>query len=336
MGEGISSLVAWANRNRAQAIMLLVIIVAVAGFYLVFSPLSGGTKSFARWAWEGWNSENDLEHGFLILPGAMLVAWMSRDQFAAALRRPSGLGLVPVILGLLLFLVATWTLQPRLAIVALPLLIWGSVWYLWGWPMARIAAFPCGLLFFMVPIGFILSRTVPLQLFVARVVSGLANLFGVGVERRGMDLLALDGSFQCQVAGGCSGIRSIMAMTMLSLLYVHFYERVFWKKVAIFAVTIFLAIPGNVARVFSIVLASKWFGQKFGTGPWHDFSGFIITLPIAVGGMLLFAELLNADWSAWKKRLLESDPPRPAKATDSATGDKPAGSQNQSPISYDY
>jgi exosortase len=188
----------------------------------------------------------------------------------------------------------------------------------------------------MVPIGFILSRTVPLQLFVARVVAGLANVIGIGVQRNGMDLLALDGSFQCQVAGGCSGIRSIMAMTMLSLLYVHFYERAFWKKLVIFGGTILLAVPGNVARVFSIVLVSKWFGQQVGTGPWHDISGFVVTLPIAVGGMLGLSELLNRDWGALKERLLKPEPAAAAPAQAPAEGAAKSEPARSSPISYDY
>lgn len=316
--------------------MILALVTTIAAFYVIYEPLSGGTKSFGRWAYEAWNSENDLEHGPLILPGAILVAWLGRRDFAAAFKRPSWLGLIPVAAGLFLFLVATWALQPRLALVALPLLILGCIWYLWGWRTARVASFACGLLLFMVPIGFLLSRTVPLQLLVAKMVSGLANIVGIGVERRGMDLLALDGSFQCQVAGGCSGIRSIMAMTMLSLLYVHFYERTFWKKVLVFAVTIALAVPGNIVRVFTIVLASKWFGEEVGTGPWHDISGFVVTLPIAVGGMLIFSELLNRDWSAWKQRVLSPEPARPTPVAAIEEEAKPPAARESSPISYDY
>ena len=88
------------------------------------------------------------------------------------------------------------------------------------------------------------------------------------------------------------------------------------------------AVVGNIGRVFSIVVVSKFFGAEIGTGPWHDISGFIITIPIAVGAMIGLASLLTRDWSKAKADWLE--PETPAKAT--ATGEK----TESSPISYDY
>jgi exosortase/archaeosortase family protein len=134
------------------------------------------------------------------------------------------------------------------------------------------------------------------------------------------------------VAGGCSGIRSLIAMTMLSLLYAHFNERVPWKKAAIFAMTLPFTVLGNIVRVFTIVLVSKWFGQEVGTGPWHDISGFVITIPIAVGAMMGFHELLGIDLSRRVARVAKP-PPAAAKADAPAEG-KPA--PPSSPVSYDY
>jgi exosortase len=309
-----------------------------------YQPLSGETMSFFRWAREAWNTENDLEHGGLIIPGAIVVAWLHYRQFAEARKSPSWVGLIPMGCGILLFLTAAWTLQPRLALVALPFLILGCVWCLWGWPIARVALFPCALLFFMVPIGFLLNHTEPLQRLVASVVTGFSNLVGIGIDRDGVKLLARDGSFQCEVAGGCSGIRSIMAMTLLSFIYVHFNLREPWKKLLTFCMTLPFAVIGNIFRVFTIVLASKWFGETVGTGPWHNISGFVVTIPIAVGAMILFGDLLNRDWSGLKDILLTKDAEAPAQpaavrgeTAEEKPEEKPVPSQPSSgPISYDY
>jgi exosortase len=198
------------------------------------------------------------------------------------------------------------------------------------------------MLLFMVPVGFLLNHTEPLQRLVASVVATMSNLVGIGVDRDGVKLLAQDGSFQCEVAGGCSGIRSIMAMTMLSFLYVHFNLNEPWKKLLTFAMTLPFAVFGNIFRVFTIVLASKWIGESFGTGPWHNISGFVITIPIAVGAMIFFGELLNRDWSDVKKKLLAEDAPASDPATETVAKDaeKPAGTPAPrpaaGPISYDY
>ena len=196
----------------------------------------------------------------------------------------------------------------------------------------------------MVPLGFLLGYTEPLQRLVATVVTGMSNLVGIGVTRDGVKLLAQDGSFQCEVAGGCSGIRSIMAMTLLSFIYVHFNLREPWKKVLTFAMTLPFAVIGNIFRVFTIVLASKWFGESVGTGPWHNISGFVITIPIAVGAMILFGDLLNKDWSGVKGVLLAKDKPSGdeelsgnSSSEDVSPTPKPSASRPaQGPISYDY
>jgi exosortase len=330
----------WCARNPVPTALLIGIMGTIIWFYCGYKPLSKGHSSIFRWAHEAWNTENDLEHGWLIFPGAVVVAWLHFRQFADAEKRPSWLGMLPLLAGVLLFAVAVWTLQARIALVALPLLILGCVWCLWGWKVARIAAFPCALLLFMVPMGFILNRTVPLQNFIASTVATISNLIGIGVDRDGTYLLAQDGSFKCEVAGGCSGVRSLMAMTLLSFIYVHFNLREPWKKVLTFVMTLPFAVVGNVFRVFTIVLASKWFGEKFGTGPWHNISGFVITIPIAVGAMIFFGDLLGRDWSGVKKVLLTKDSPDlPVEAAGGQTSEeksKPGPARSSSPISYDY
>lgn len=333
--DGLRCLGRWCAANPVDALLIATLIGTLVWFYCGYKPvIPHDPHSFWRWAREAWNEGNDLEHGPLILPGAIVVAWLQREEFAAAVKRSSWVGLVPLLVGVFIFVVAARAQQARYALVALPVLIVGCVWFLWGWPVARIASFPCLLLLFMVPIGFILGHTEPLQRLVASVVTGVSNLVGIGVDRDGVTLMAKDRSFQCEVAGGCSGVRSLIAMTMLSLLYTHFNERRFWKKAAIFAMTLPFTVLGNIVRVFTIVLVSKWFGQSVGTGPWHDISGFIITIPIAVGAMVGFHELLNLDLSKFTSQLTKpASPPTP---TEPAVAEERKPQSPSSPISYDY
>lgn len=327
-GEEMARLGRWCRANPGQAALLGALLGTLVFFFAVQKIYSNGGLTTWRWAYEAWNEGNDLEHGPLILPGAIVVAWMHREDFRRAAKSSSWFGLIVVLLGVLAFIVATWTLQPRVALLALPMLIFGGVWFVWGWPSARLAAFPCAFLLFMEPIGFLLSNTEPLQRLVASIVQNLSNLLGIGVERTGVKLFASDGSFECEVAGGCSGVRSLMAMAMLSSLYGHFTLREPWKKLLVFAGSLPFAVVGNIGRVFSIVVVSKIFGNEIGTGPWHDISGFIVTIPIAVGAMIGFTNLLTRDWSETKAKWLKPDePPKPATADG-----KPA----PNPISYDY
>ena len=326
-GEELTRFIRWCRAHPGEAALLAALVGTLVYFFAFQGIFNNGVKTTLRWAYEGWNEENDLQHGSLILPAAIVVAWMHRDRFRAARKAPSWLGLLAVLAGALAFVVAAWTLQPRIALVSLPFLIFGAVWFLWGWPTARVAAFPCLFLLFMVPRGVILGHTEPLQRFVASIVGTLCNLVGVGVEREGVKLIATDDSFRCEVAGGCSGIRSLMAMAMLSALYGHFTLEAGWKKALLFAMSLPFAVLGNIVRVFTIVLVSKFFGESIGTGPWHDISGFIVTIPIAVSAMLGFSNLLQRDWAQTKTVLLTPDVPRgPTSGRGSSSG----------PISYDY
>jgi hypothetical protein len=70
---------------------------------------------------------------------------------------------------------------------------------------------------FMVPIGGLVQGTVSLQLLVSNVVNVMAGWIGVKIEASGTTIRSLDGGFNFEIAEGCSGVRSLMAMTTLTL-----------------------------------------------------------------------------------------------------------------------
>ena len=185
-------------------------------------------------------------------------------------------------------------------------------------------------LLFMVPVGFLVSRTVGLQTLAANVAARLSGIFGIGVIADGTVLRALNGSFEFEVAGGCSGIRSLTAMTVLAALFVHFTQSVFWKKIVIFGGSLVFALLGNLVRIFTVVLVARFIDPKFASSIYHDYSGFIF-FPVAVLAMLGVSNLLNRDWSHWVTP--EPPPPLPAKGAAVA---KAGEAKAASPISYDY
>ncbi len=331
----------WCVQRPWDATLLFGVLGTLVYYFGFYGYAMGGHMPTAQWAMESWGTENDLEHGFLIFPAAIVVAWMHREEIAALPKRGSWVGILMVLAGVLAFLVGVWTTQPRIAMVSLPVLIYGGVWFLWGWAVARKIAFPCALLLFMVPIGFILNHTEPLQRLVADVVQKMCALLGLGIERDGVTLFASDGSFHCEVAGGCSGIRSLMAMTLLSAVYVHFTQKELWKKVLIFSFALPFAVVGNIARVFTIVLVAKYISVSIGTGPYHDISGFLVTIPIALWAMVQFGNLLNRDWKGIAQRALKPEPPAPGSGGGGGGKDEretvgASSSNSKGPISYDY
>jgi len=296
-------------------------------FYRVFNL---GSWSTMQWASRAWNSENDLEYGWAILPVALGIAWYHRHQLLAAPKSNSWMGLLVAFLGAATFLLGVRALQPRISLVAMPILIYGSVLYLWGKATARLILFPCAFLLFMVPMGFLVSRTVGLQTLAATVAARLSSLCGIGVVADGTILRAVNGAFEFEVAGGCSGIRSLTAMTVLAALFVHFTQRGLWKKAVIFVGSLLFALVGNLVRIFTVVLVARFISPKFATSVYHDYSGFIF-FPVAVLAMLGVSNLLNRDWSDWV-----TPEPAPASAPLPQAKAKRSETKTSSPISYDY
>lgn len=303
-------------------------------FFAAFKIFTNGSQTAWEWAWAAWNPENNQEHAVLVLPIAIGLIWHRRRDIVAAPKAPSNDGLVFVGAGIALFLLGVRCLQPRFAICALPLLIYGGVRFLWGKPVGRIFIFPCLFLLFMVPVGGFVQGTVSLQLLVSTSVKALSALIGVKIQAVGTTLRALDGSFDFEIAEGCSGIRSLMAMTMLSALYVHFTQKELWKQVLIFGCSVIFALIGNVGRVFTVILFARFISPRIAGGLYHDYSGFIF-FPFAVLAMLAFGGLLNREWSPEPEDIVRA--PRPVKSVPppKELSEQPR-KKTPSPISYDY
>ncbi len=54
-----------------------------------------------------------------------------------------------------------------------------------------------------------------------------------------------------------------------------------------------VAIVGNVARLTSIMLVAKCFGQKSAGGWFHEVSAYVVSFPFAFGTLCLVNKLLN-------------------------------------------
>ncbi len=333
-GEMLAHFGSWLRREPVQALLLAMIagvLVYFFGFYRVFV---NGTESTAVWAWRGWNEENDQEHCRFILPLIGFLLWHHRGALAATVKQPGGRGLAFVAAGVVMFVLAVRCLQPRFAIVSLPLIVYGAAEFLGGRAFARVFIFPCLLMLFMIPIGGLIQGTVTLQLLASKTVGALCGLLGIAVQIVGTTI-TVDG-YPFEVAGGCSGIRSLMAMTMLAALYVHFTQRETWKQLVIFAGSVVFALIGNVARLFTVVLVAKWGDPVIAGGLYHDYSGFVF-FPFAVIAMVAFSNLLNRNWGGLGSTVAQKlAQPAPTAASVQADGGDEGAKKPAGPISYDY
>jgi exosortase len=261
---------------------------------------------------------------------SIFLVWYRRDRFLAAPKGHSNWGLLWVAAGITSFVLGARCLQPRLGLFAFPFLFYGATLFLWGRHVARLALFPCAFLLFMIPMAAIEQSTFKLQFVITTIIGLLANLLGIGVQIVGTTITARE--FNLEIAGGCSGIRSLSAMMMLTAVYVHLTQDQLWKKLTIFAASLLFAIIGNIGRIFVVLIVAKFINPKLATGLVHDYSGFLF-FPIAVIAMTGFSRLLNLDWKKIAESAVAPESKQVADFTEKETGpdSKPRG-----PISYDY
>jgi len=73
----------------------------------------------------------------------------------------------------------------------------------------------------------------------------------------------------------CSGIRSLLTLTFLSLVYGYFFETRAWLRVVLFFSTIPIAIVANAGRVALTGVVSE-FRADLAEGTFHEAQGWVI------------------------------------------------------------
>ncbi len=222
-----------------------------------------------------WYTDEDMGHGFFVPVIAGFIAWQKRDQIAGLAPRPSLWGLaVMVWAGLQLYL-ATLGAELFTARTSFVISIIGAVLLLGGKQYLRIFAFPIFLLFFMVPIPAVIYNqlTFPLQMRASEAAEAAISLLQIPIIREG-NVLEL-ASQKLNVVEACSGIRSLLTLTFLSLVYGYFTEKRMWIRVALFFSTIPIAILANAGRVTLTGIIANY-KPELAEGLFHEAQGWVI------------------------------------------------------------
>jgi exosortase len=222
-----------------------------------------------------WYNDDDMGHGFFVPVIAGYIAWQNRDKIAGRAPQPNWWGLAIMMWAGLQLYVATLGAELFLARTSFVISIIGAVLLLGGKEYLRIFAFPLFLLFFMVPIPAVIYNqiTFPLQLLASRVAEGAISLLQIPIIREG-NVLEL-ASQKLNVVEACSGIRSLLTLTFLSLVYGYFCEKRMWIRVVLFFSTIPIAILANSGRVTLTGIVAQ-FKPELAEGLFHEAQGWVI------------------------------------------------------------
>lgn len=222
-----------------------------------------------------WNDPN-FSHGFLVPLFSIFLVWQDRKRLSELPVRPAWLGLGLMAGAMMVLVVGTLGAELFLSRSSLIFLIAGMIVYFLGWRFLRALLFPVGFLFLMVPIPAILFNqiTIPLQFLASTMASGLVAELGVPVLRQG-NIIQLPG-MTLEVAEACSGIRSLMSLTTVAVIYAYFLETKFVPRALLSVSAVPIAVIANSLRVTGTALLAFYWGQEAAEGFFHNFSGWLI------------------------------------------------------------
>lgn len=243
-----------------------------------------------------WWTDENYQHGLLIpfLIGYLL--WLERARLAKIVGRPLFLsgGLV-IAAAFVLLLGGTLGAELFAQRWSLVLMLAGVAVYFCGWRILKILSLPLALLAFAVPIPAILWNQIafPLQLLATDLAVWWIRLAAVPAVKFGniIEILPVGATqtVQFEVVEACSGIRSLMTLATLALVYAFFTRRVlnyekiaiwrnsdFWRAVFLIAAALPIAVLTNAARIAATVLIARSYGKETADGFLHGFSGWLV------------------------------------------------------------
>jgi exosortase len=254
------------------------IAVLLLAWAAAFSPIIPGLVS-------DWFSHPDNSHAVLVPFIALFFVWKRADRVRACQLGSSAWGGLVLAVGLLGYLLSYAGGLVFPARVAMVVSLLGLVWFACGGRLARTLLFPIGFLLFMIPVPYSLISLVsmPLQLIATKAAAAVIQSCSIPVYREGNMLYFVQ--TQLEVAEACSGIRSIMALTMLSLVFCSLTRSGWWRKGLLVAAAIPIAVFANLIRVSGTGILAHFFGDRVARGFLHEFSGLAV---FAFGLVLMF------------------------------------------------
>lgn len=242
-----------------------------------------------------WVHDPNYSHGFFVPAFSLYVLWQDKDRFRRLPLHPSWSGLVILAFGVAVLTAGVLGAELFLSRLSLLISIAGLVVLMYGWNHLRAAAFPWLFLLLMIPIPNIIFNqiTFPLQLLASKVAAVTLPLFGVPVLREGnviqLPVMALE------VAEACSGIRSLMSLTTLAVIYGYLLETRLSIRVVLAVASIPIAVIANSLRIVGTGLLVQYWDPEKAEGFFHAFSGWLIFV-VSLSLLFLLHRTLQRIW----------------------------------------
>jgi len=270
---------------------------AVLSALLLWLYLPTLTHLIAQW----WNDPN-FSHGFFVPLFAGFVVWQERSRLAGVNLLPSWSGFLILGFGLSVLVLGQMGAEIFLSRFSLLIVLAGLTVLFFGWSFFRALLFPWAFLVLMIPIPAIVFNqiTFPLQLLASKVASITLPWLGVPVLREG-NVIVLP-AMALEVADACSGIRSLMSLATLAVIYGYFMESRISVRVILALASLPIAVAANSLRVVGTGLLVQYWDPDKAQGFFHEFQGWLMF----VASLVMLYLLHQAIRILWPEEGVES------------------------------
>ncbi len=269
-----------------------------------------------------WLSDPNFSHGIFVPIFSLYVLWQDREKLKNLESEPSWLGFPSIVLALLMLVLGVLGVELFTSRLSLLVLLAGIILLFRGRAFFRAVLFPWAFLILMIPLpNLILQKfTFPLQMLASKMSTFMLQLIGVPALREG-NVIHLP-YMSLEVAEACSGIRSLLSLLTLAIIYGYLMEKRNWVRIVLACAAVPIAVVANGLRIFGTGIVGEYWDPEKAQGFFHEFQGWLI---FVVTLILLFAmhRLINLIWKpipdskgepASPPRMHSSDVARPAAA----------------------
>ena len=239
------------------------------------------------WMWDRWFAkESYYGHGILIPIISLYIVWQRRELLKKAKISSGMSGLIFIAVGLFIHIICMLLKVYFISGFSLILVIYGLILFFFGKEMTKRLIFPIFFLLAMVPLPLVLigNLTVKLKLFAAQCATFTLNRIGFPSILDGSIIRMPNSS--TTVGAPCSGLRSLISLLTLGLIFSFFMKVSYFKKGLLLLSAMPIAMATNILRIIILAIVNDLYGGKVAMGFFHDFSGFLV---FAIAFLGLFA-----------------------------------------------
>jgi exosortase len=224
-----------------------------------------------------WESSEYLGHGYFIPLAAGLLVYAQRASVFETLQTgtPPRSGFAWVLAAGLLQAATVAAEVTSAAALGIALLLGATAYAVAGRRFLRTLLPALGFLLLMAPPPIFMRDRVLIALKTAVVQSSVRVLQMLDYPVAAVGGRVLLPDHQLFVADACSGLNSLVTLLPLAVIVAYFASHGVWRRIAIVASTLPLAITGNAVRVLGTIVLVHSYGIEYAEGWLHETFGLV-------------------------------------------------------------